>query len=399
MNESLITNQLIFDKNMKLQNLEYHNQDYEWKLNPVEFTTNPTLLVGISGAGKTQIIRSIFNLKKIVNGASLNGVKWNTTFSTENGTIYRWQGEFETQKSFIRSEQDLNLEFQIINEKLYKNQEIIINRKGEDIIFKGTSTPKLSPNKSALHLLKLEEDIGPATEEINKIILADAYLKYVQQQISTVSVSLLNKYKNSSLSEIQKSELPLPIKLSLVYQNSLDVFQLIKQRFIQIFSIIEDIKIEPLNLEDMAIPVFLAEFFKESTVVHIKEKGVNNWITQSNISSGMLKTLMYISELYLSPKGSVILIDEFENSLGANCLESMTEIVKENKDLQFILTSHHPYIINNISTKHWKIVTRQGGVVQVKDPQELGISKSREKAFIDLINILEDYPELEGDGE
>lgn len=154
-----------------------------------------------------------------------------------------------------------------------------------------------------------------------------------------------------------------------------------------------------MNIDDIPTPVVLATFLREYTVLYIKEKGFSSWIKQSNISSGMLKTLMYISELYLSPKGSVMLIDEFENSLGVNCLDSMTEIVTDNKDLQFILTSHHPYIINNISPKHWKIVTRQGGVVQVKDPQELGISKSREKAFIDLINILEDYPNLAGDGE
>nr|WP_293102352.1 hypothetical protein [Okeania sp. SIO2F4] len=52
-----------------------------------------------------------------------------------------------------------------------------------------------------------------------------------------------------------------------------------------------------------------------------------NWILSPHISSGMLKTLMYISELYLSPEGSVILIDEFENSLGVNCLDSVTDLI------------------------------------------------------------------------
>ena len=48
----------------------------------------------------------------------------------------------------------------------------------------------------------------------------------------------------------------------------------------------------------------------------------------------------------LWPDGSVILIDEFENSLGVNCLDEITEdVVKESRRLQFILTSHHPYII------------------------------------------------------
>jgi AAA15 family ATPase/GTPase len=126
--------------------------------------------------------------------------------------------------------------------------------------------------------------------------------------------------------------------------------------------------------------------------IQIKEKGVNNWIFQNNISSGMLKTLIHISELYLSPEGTVILIDEFENSLGINCIDVVTDLLVENRNIQFILTSHHPYIINNIGMEHWKIVTRKGGVVTVIDAKDLNLGKSRHQAFMQLIN-LEEYSE------
>jgi AAA15 family ATPase/GTPase len=62
----------------------------------------------------------------------------------------------------------------------------------------------------------------------------------------------------------------------------------------------------------------------------------------------MFKTLMYIAEIYLSPEGAVVLIDEFENSLGSNCIDAVTDILTERQDLQFIITSHHPYIIKLI---------------------------------------------------
>lgn len=375
---------------MKIQNIEYHDKEYDWNLERVEFSTNPTLLVGISGVGKTQILRSIIALKKIANGGSLNGVQWDATFLTKDSILYRWQGEFETQKQFLESKSDTDTEkeYKINYEKLYKNDKLIIDRNSTEIKFKGNKTPKLSPNESALHLLKLEEEISPATDEIDRIIIAESA---PVQGIQRIPVSLLKKYENSSLQEIQESGLPISIKLSLVYRGLPDVFKKIKDKFVEIFTEIEDIKIEPLRHDD--IPVAFADFLRESTVVSFKEKRVNNWIKQPYISSGMFKTLMYISELYLSPKGSVILIDEFENSLGVNCIDSMTEIVLENKDLQFIITSHHPYIINNISPKHWKIVTRKGGVVKVKDAEEFGIAKSRSKAFIDLINLLEYYSE------
>ena len=96
---------------------------------------------------------------------------------------------------------------------------------------------------------------------------------------------------------------------------------------------------------------------------------------------------MHISELYLSTEGTVILIDEFENSLGVNCIDVVTDLLIENRELQFIITSHHPYIINKIGMEHWKIVTRKGGIVTAKDVKEFNLPKSRHQAFMQLMNL------------
>jgi len=106
----------------------------------------------------------------------------------------------------------------------------------------------------------------------------------------------------------------------------------------------------------------------------------------------MLKTFMLISELYLSVEGIVILIDEFENSLGVNCINIISDLILGNRKLQFIITSHHPYIINKVGMEHWKIVTRKGGVVTAKDAKDFGLGKSRHEAFMQLIN-LDEYNE------
>jgi Fe-S cluster assembly ATPase SufC len=96
---------------------------------------------------------------------------------------------------------------------------------------------------------------------------------------------------------------------------------------------------------------------------------------------------MHISQLYLSAEGTIILIDEFENSLGVNCIDTVSNLLLENRDLQFIITSHHPYIINKIGMEHWKIVTRRGGVVTVKDASHFNLGKSSHQAFMQLINL------------
>ncbi|MBD2293452.1 hypothetical protein H6G06_08115 [Anabaena sphaerica FACHB-251] len=48
---------------MKINQLSYYNHELEWQLEPITFS-DLTLLVGISGVGKTQIIKSILNFKK-----------------------------------------------------------------------------------------------------------------------------------------------------------------------------------------------------------------------------------------------------------------------------------------------------------------------------------------------
>ena len=391
---------------MKIKRLEGQDNP-SWKLEPFYFTDNPTLLVGISGAGKTQILRVIYALKLIAQGHSLNGIKWNVEFLTNEGIFYRWEGEFEPQKLLMMTLGDSQLvgdsqlasakqRFNILSEKLYKDDILIVDRTAEQIIFKGIKTPKLSPDTSAIYLLKQEEDIHPAAAEIEKIIRAKPPLDFFNDEgipaYPLLSNNVISTYKNSSLAEIQNSGIHLVIKLFLVSRYFPEIFLKIKNRFLEIFDSIEDVRIEqPKNWYDF----FTSNFIDHQLLwVNIKEKGVKESIQQPNISSGMMKTLMYISELYLCPPGSVILLDEFENSLGVNCIESLIEIILENQaNVQFIMTSHHPYIINNIPPQHWKIVTRKGGVVRVKEAEDFGISKSRHKAFIDLINILEDYPE------
>jgi len=115
-----------------------------------------------------------------------------------------------------------------------------------------------------------------------------------------------------------------------------------------------------------------------------------NWIEEDRLSSGMLRVLRHLSELYLLPEGSVLLIDEFENSLGINCIDALTENLSEDRDLQFIITSHHPYIINNIGIKHWKIVTRKGNTVTVRDASDFNLGKTKHSAFMELLQ-LEEY--------
>lgn len=370
---------------MKIKEITYYDHELEWRYNHIHFS-NLTLLVGISGVGKTEILESILDLRKIAEGGSLNGVEWDVIFLNEDNKECRWKGSFENQsltRLIIKDEELEKNKFRIISEYLWSNEKLIFERDNTETKFKGITLPKLSPFQSVIQMFSEEEDIAPIQAAFNKIVYEDHSSS--KHGFYGISYRALSETYNS-LPKIQDSNIPTQIKLALAYKYATEVFKKIKEAFLEIFTQVEDIQLKPFEGE--SIHLALTDY----PLIYIKEIGVNNWISQSRISSGMFRTLMHISELYLSAEGSVILIDEFENSLGVNCIDVLTELLLGDRNLQFIITSHHPYIINKIGMEYWKIVTRQGGVVSARDAKDFNLGKSRHQAFLQLIN-LEEYSE------
>ena len=107
----------------------------------------------------------------------------------------------------------------------------------------------------------------------------------------------------------------------------------------------------------------------------------------------MLKTIYILCVVEFSTNESVILLDELENSLGVNCLDEITDYICENSytsNTQFILTSHHPYIINQIPENHWRIISQHNGIITSKRALDVGIdtSKNRQDKFFQYINFM-----------
>ncbi len=367
---------------MKILSFSFSNNISEWTLNEL-FLNKLTLLVGASGVGKTQILKSLVALKGIAEGGSLYGVSWKINFEIDKQNSYLWEGEFKTKNDFFNGNDEAK--FIIQSEKLFLNEEQIVERIPEKIIFKGQKTVKLSNTESIIYLLKEEDEIKPAYENILKIHFSNqlGFAEVKGIDIDDIDDALLNKY--NTLKKLQESEFRTSIKLFLLSKIDAKFFEKIRNRFIEIFPTVEDIGFSVKVKYDI---------FHETTkivILKIKEKKVDKWIEFPNISWGMVRTLKHLSEIYLCSEGTVFLIDEFENSLGINCInEIMSDILKSRRQLQFILTSHHPYIINSINYSDWKLVTRNANIINTHNVEKFNIGKSKHDAFMQLIQ-LEEY--------
>ena len=371
---------------MKIISLRIKNNFLGWDFDEIDISSNLTLLVGVSGAGKTQILRAMLNLKDIANGEAINGFEWKIKFCTINGSEFIWEGRFNTLE--YETDEIIFVEKEppsLLYEKLTSKNDILIERSQEKIKFKNQEMPKLSSHQSMIYILNEESLIKEAYNDLNKIEDSDYTIK--NQMLNRLLLneplqSLQEKYK--TLEDIVNSSENIYVKLHLVYAKKLDVFNKIKSIFIDNFNQVEDMKIEILHDTYAQIDIF------SYPSIFIKEKSVTKWIKDNRMSSGMLKTFIHISKIYLSSPGTVILIDEFENSLGINCIDILTDdLIHENKNLQFIATSHHPYIINNIPYEYWKIVTRKGGHISIRDASDYHLGKSKQEAFLQLTKILE----------
>ena len=371
---------------MKIKSITYENKQQGWEYEKIDFL-DLTLLVGVSGVGKTQILNSIHSLKQITNGDSQNGVTWKIEFQTTDENTFTWEGAFEnivhTNESspalalFTKNNRNKNEPSKISFEKLIDidKNEILIERNSNSFLFGEQKMPKLDRTKSALFLLKEEPLFKKISENFNLIVLKD-YHSY-----DSVLFDVRTKQEYNTLDKIRESNSSVFHKLCFVYDISKEKFNEILNRFREIFPQVEDIRIIK--------QISGGHTIKSVSVIQIKEKDVDTWIPHYRLSSGMLKTLSHITEIYLCGKGTVMLIDEWENSLGVNCIDILTEDILYSDDtIQFIATSHHPYIINKIPYEYWKIVTRKGGIIKTTDAKEYNWGKSHHDRFLHLVNHL-----------
>ncbi len=290
---------------------------------------------------------------------------------------YEWEYFIQIEKN-----QDLitegEEEYYFSSEKLLKNGEILFVRDDKQV--KVTGYEKIpTPKKDESLLVQYAED-----SILKKVIAGLRKLYPIELEINVrigIGKADFSTLKNKIREMIKKnnntdfrifSHLPVAMKVYVAknyYQDLyLKIFDAVKELFMEI----QDIDV----VEDTSREMYL-----------IAMKVYNKTLLQHEISNGMLKTIYYIVELFTMSKDALVLIDEFENGLGVNCIDLLSEmLITEREDLQFIITSHHPKIINGIPKEKWKIIDRNISIIKNSGSMQYGIGNSQHEAYFNLIN-------------
>lgn len=372
--------------------IEYESKTSGQKIKHVEFN-RLNLLVGASAAGKTSILRVVSKFVLVISlGHSITEqCKLKISFSIgECGLVkstkknYLW--EIETSKEDILSAENSSA-CPITYEKLkdLSDETDIIKRKGNELNIKGyDNIPLVSKLQSAIYIFRennpyniIVDDIMSSFTLYNQNIAFNSVSHKMLEQIKEIIQDAKDNSQPIRWHYVVRNKFPVSLFIYVVKNTNKNKFDLFLEDLQEIFPEIEDVHIQQYSGDN-------GDYY-----LSVKDNG--RWLLQPDVSSGIMRTIYILSCLHFCESNSVMLFDELENSLGVNCLDEIVErIIQKSmeKDIQFLLTSHHPYIINQIPTNSWLIISQKDGIIESNRAVDLGIGRMKQDNFFDLINYI-----------
>lgn len=358
---------------MIIKKYKFSNENFNFS--EVEFS-KLNLLVGDSGAGKTRLLNTIFNIGSFVAQSKIEGAgNWSIDAEIQ-GKNYHWEGIVEKDEVI----------YKVIFEKLTINGKEIIIRNDNNTNFLDKQIIKLPQDILSISVLREEPDIEPLYKSFTKIIrrrfFSDEQDK--NSKVYLINQNILRKIgETHDLYQVFTNDIPLNSKLQLLSEFFPDIYSKIIDSFLEIFTYVEKVNfLEGAYFLNIFIP-------DDAKVFCIKESNIDKWIGIDQLSSGMQKTLLILTDLFSLPDDSVYLIDEYENSLGISPLNVLSEIIMQSEyNSQVFITSHHPYIINKFPIDTWFVVHRNGKDITFDYGKTLSkrYEGSSQEKYIQLLN-------------
>ena len=300
------------------------------KLNyPINPKNIVNLIIGRNGCGKTQILHEIINrLHFIINSSELSTVLFRycmkgTYVSTRDSLNYK--ENIETLISFRQYNEEENNYYTVvyIPSKVFSQHMSFENNKPKLIRYLKNGEARIKPGFL----------IENARNEIDEQQVANLSLKSYQLQESSVEetikqlVEFIHNVCNESTISAPEERL----------QSAIDIL---------------NSKFAPLDLDTIILEI------NGRQVIFANKNNRSVKLNFDELSSGEQQLYTKFSYLItIDPQHSVILIDEPELSLHPQWQNKFVKMLKTiGKSNQFILATHSPYIINNLSYEDSLIV-------------------------------------------
>ena len=379
-------------RTMYINWIEYESKTSGQKINHVEFN-RLNLLVGASAAGKTSILRVISKFIMAISlGHSIKEqCKFKICFSVADRRFdvpalkdYLW--EIETKEEDVLSAEDTSA-CPILHEKLQElsSGNIIIDRQEAKIYIAGyENIPQISKTQSTIFIFRENNPFNIIVDDMRSSLTLynqnSAFYSVSHKMLEQLKRIIQDANDNGQPLRwhyVTQSKFPVSLFIYIVKNTNRSKFDAFLEDLQDIFPEIEDVHLNQYSSDN-------GDYY-----LSIKQKG--HMILQPDISSGVMRTIYILACIHFCEPSSVIMFDELENSLGVNCLDEMVErIIQKSakKQMQFLLTSHHPYIINQLPTNSWLVISQKDGIIDSKKASDLGLGKMKQDNFFDLINYL-----------
>ena len=324
------------------------------------------IIYGANASGKSNLFKAVFFLSQLVVISSQpvgimsdtfannnDPTKFNITFR-KNGDIFKYELEHNKQE--------------IISETLYRNNELIINRKKQDIIFPTvdkTISDRLkdyNPIKNNIPALQfansfnIKEALG-AYIWFNDLITLTLDIQTIKDLIDTPNkkekLLYAMKFADFNIIDIELDEHIAPV-------NNFE------------FTVKNDgsPEVKTLKKDQMVVDIYLK---------HKDKSGDEYKINLNSESDGTRKFLTIVSLVLSNQTDDVaILFDEFDISLHKQLTKGLIKLLNsENNKIQFIASSHNEDLMDELDPKQIYFIEKTDGESNVYKMSDFGPSQKR----------------------
>lgn len=343
---------------IKVKYKQFEGLDNCWDLQEVDFE-RINLIVGKNASGKSKTLALINGISTIL------GENKPLSFLEGNVEIVFLSGE-KTYKYILEYHNGI-----VFKEKLFLNEDILIDRK-ED----GKGEIKNYQGETHKFDIPTNELKANRRDKTNYPFLEDLYFWANHTRIFQFS-SPTGKH---SLALKDPTKKPTEFDIKITDGGVIPTFNSGKLLHGDIFKnkIINDFNIIGFNIDDIDLGSIASLNFQiienpnaVISAIRVKEKDLNCWTDQMEMSNGMFRALsiiIHFAYYELEKIPGLVIIDDIGEGLdferASKLIELIVEKVEKIPDMQFLMSTNDSFIMNSVDLKYWQIIDRIGSKVK-----------------------------------